>query len=322
MHTLKVSVIVPMYNVEKYIKQCATSLFDQTYDNMEYIFVDDCSTDQTLAILKKTIDDYPARKGQIKILHNEINKGVAATRNIGLTASTGNYIAWCDSDDWFDISTFAELCEISMKNGADVVIFDYYEEKANNASLYINTLPPKTNKDFLMPFLKKSLTSLCTMFVNKKLYDNNDIKFINGCDYCEDLNAGGKILYCANDKIIYINNAYYHYRNNPNSITHCESKSQNISGLKNTIELLNYYIERGASKRIIRLMAYRILMRKRFYLYNEKDIRSYCTTQSWTNKYIISNHMCGYGLKSKFVEISICLLYLLQMYILKLKIKS
>ena len=72
MHTLKVSVIVPMYNVEKYIKQCATSLFDQTYDNMEYIFVDDCSTDQTLAILKKTIDDYPARKGQIKILHNEL----------------------------------------------------------------------------------------------------------------------------------------------------------------------------------------------------------------------------------------------------------
>ena len=72
----KVSILVPVYGVEKYIERCARSLFEQTYDNIEYIFVDDCTKDRSIEILQKVLEDYPNRKNQVKILHHEKNTSV------------------------------------------------------------------------------------------------------------------------------------------------------------------------------------------------------------------------------------------------------
>ena len=81
---IKVTVAVPIYGVEKYIERCAVSLFEQTYSNIEYIFVNDCTCDNSMGILKSILDKYPERKKQVKIIVHEQNKGLGAARNTAI----------------------------------------------------------------------------------------------------------------------------------------------------------------------------------------------------------------------------------------------
>ncbi len=96
---LKVSVIIPVYGVEKYIERCTRSLFEQTLDDMEFIFVNDCTKDNSIAIIERIAEEYPLRKSQIHILNHQVNKGLPIARQTGLRVATGEYIAHCDSDD-------------------------------------------------------------------------------------------------------------------------------------------------------------------------------------------------------------------------------
>src|SRR5574344_2358361 len=107
----KVSIIIPIYNVEKYIEKCARSLFEQTEEDLEFIFVNDCTRDCSMQILNEVIKDYPSRKNQIKIITNEINQGLPFTHQRGQKEATGEYIIHCDSDDWVDINMYRMLYE-------------------------------------------------------------------------------------------------------------------------------------------------------------------------------------------------------------------
>ena len=97
---MKVSVIVPIYKVERFIARCVTSLMKQTLQDVEYIFVDDATPDQSLSILQEVLVAYPERKKYVKILHHKDNQGLPAARNTGLEVSEGEYIFHCDSDDY------------------------------------------------------------------------------------------------------------------------------------------------------------------------------------------------------------------------------
>lgn len=85
----KVSVLLPVYGVAKYIQRCATSVFEQTYDNLEIIFVDDCTPDDSITILKKALENYPNRKNQTRIVKHEHNRGLSAARNTAVENATG-----------------------------------------------------------------------------------------------------------------------------------------------------------------------------------------------------------------------------------------
>ena len=98
----KVSVIVPVYNAGLYIERCSRSLFAQSLDDMEFIFVDDCSTDNGIEIVERVLDDFPSRKSQVRFLKNEHNLGQAGTRARGIKMATGDYVIHCDSDDWVE----------------------------------------------------------------------------------------------------------------------------------------------------------------------------------------------------------------------------
>lgn len=95
-----VSVIVPIYGVERYIEQCVRTLMEQTLREVEYVFVDDHTPDKSMEILERVLADYPDRMGQVKVLQNEKNQGVARTRRVGLKECTGEYIIQVDSDDY------------------------------------------------------------------------------------------------------------------------------------------------------------------------------------------------------------------------------
>ncbi len=118
----KLSIIVPVYGVAQYIEQCALSLFEQTLDDLEYIFVDDCSPDNSIEILEKVMENYPQRKKQVTIVRFEKNRGLPYARKIGLSRATGDYIIYCDSDDFVDRHIYENMYKACICGGLDVVI--------------------------------------------------------------------------------------------------------------------------------------------------------------------------------------------------------
>ena len=123
---VKVSVIVPVYNVAKWIERCARSLFEQTLEDMEFIFVDDASPDESISILKRVMLDYPRRACQVNIVTHEANLGSSYARNTGMTVAKGEYIAYCDSDDWVSNDMYASLYEEAKRSDADICYCDIY----------------------------------------------------------------------------------------------------------------------------------------------------------------------------------------------------
>ena len=128
---IKVSILVPIYGVEKYIERCAVSLFEQTYKNIEYIFVDDCGTDNSIGILKDVIDRYPCRKEQTRIIRHTRNRGLAAARNTAVKEATGEFICHVDSDDWVDQTLIEQLVSKQIENDADIVSVNYIKVYKN-----------------------------------------------------------------------------------------------------------------------------------------------------------------------------------------------
>lgn len=123
----KVSVIIPIYGVEPYIERCARSLFEQTLQDIELIFVDDCSQDNSIAILERILKEYPERVPNTRILHHDKNKGLPIARHTGLLEARGEYIIHCDSDDWVLPETYQTLYFKAKETVADVVVFDIEE---------------------------------------------------------------------------------------------------------------------------------------------------------------------------------------------------
>lgn len=123
----KVSVIIPVYGVEKYVERCARSLFEQTLDDIEYLFIDDCSPDKSIDIIKKVLEDYPNRMNQVIFHRMGHNSGQAAVRKWGIQNVTGDYTIHCDSDDWVKADMYETMYNAAIAQNADVVVCDYTE---------------------------------------------------------------------------------------------------------------------------------------------------------------------------------------------------
>ena len=129
---MKVSVCSPVYGVEKYIERCARSLFDQTMKNdIEFIFVDDCTPDRSIEVLEAILSEYPERRSQVKIVRHSHNKGLTGARNTALKEASGEYIIHCDSDDWVDLEAYKTVLETIKKH--------YEENKLINLNHHYST---------------------------------------------------------------------------------------------------------------------------------------------------------------------------------------
>ena len=124
----KLSVIIPVYKAEKFIERCCVSLFEQTLDNIEYIFVDDCSPDNSVNKIREIVARYPEREPMVKILSHSPNRGVSFSRQQGLEAATGEFVIHCDSDDWVDQDMYESAYKAAIDNDADVVRMGYITE--------------------------------------------------------------------------------------------------------------------------------------------------------------------------------------------------
>lgn len=232
---MKVSIGVPIYCAEKYINRCARSLFEQNYKDIEYIFVDDCSPDKSIDMLKNTLLNYPERSEQVKIIRHDKNKGVACARNTALRYFSGEYIIWVDPDDWLDVNAISILVEIQEKTNCDIITFDSIWHYASRDIVFHDKFV-KTPKDALVGiFERTNVNTLWGRFIRKKIYDEHKIFCKPGVNMGEDLQQIIKVLYYS-QSIQFCDLPLYHYE-----CTNISSSTSTFSELKirQSIESLN-----------------------------------------------------------------------------------
>lgn len=213
---IKVSVIVPVYNVEKYIEKCVRSLFEQTLNDIEYIFVDDCGGDKSIEIIDEVLKEFPKRKETIKIIHHEFNKGSFTARITGINNANGEYIIHCDSDDWVETDMYEKLYNTAKKENADIVWCDFIDEFPNK--FQYRKEENATNPEILIKDLLrgKNHGALWNKLARKKLYTENNIHPLEGINIWEDLYLSINLLLYA-QRISYVNQGLYHYNQQNNT---------------------------------------------------------------------------------------------------------
>jgi len=231
----KVTIIVPVYNVVKHIKRCAVSLFEQTFEDIEYIFVNDCTPDNSIEVLNSIITLYPNRKNSIRIIKHEKNRGVSAARNSGLNLAKGQFVLHIDSDDYVDLDMIEQMYNKAIETNADIVICDFLMQwnKVNKVS--VQKYSTNSSKYTNMLLCGEALPGVNKM-VKKTLYQENKIYYIEGIDMGDDYVVIPRLAYYAK-VIAKVDMPFYHYvQTNANSYT--KNYSQNT--VTSLIKVLNY----------------------------------------------------------------------------------
>ena len=210
----KVSVIVPVYNVEKYLKRCLDSLINQTLSDIDIICINDGSKDSSLQILEQY-----AQKDSRIVIYNQENSGLSVARNTGLEHASGEYIGFVDSDDWVDLDFYEKLYNSAKNNNADIAVADFIREHPNKKP---KRLKLKEEKIYTTP---EDKFMICKVHregcVWNKIYRSEFIKSINlkfvPKMYYEDRDFTIRSLYFSK-KLVTTPNTYYRYFVNPKSI--------------------------------------------------------------------------------------------------------
>lgn len=233
----KVSVYIPIYNVEKYIERCARSLFGQTLDEMEFIFVNDCTPDKSVEILKATLNEFPNRIPQTTILHHEKNKGIAATRTTGLLACQGQYVIACDSDDWVELDMYEKMYEKAVTSQSDIVQCFFYHELENKR--IIEQYDLINNPSDFINSQKHIWLTTWNKLIKRDLITNFKIIPYPGINMYEDVGFIARLL-CHSNKIETIQSPLYHYnRTNTLSILSQKGSAEHKNKLLDRIQCIN-----------------------------------------------------------------------------------
>ena len=206
-----ISVIVPVYNVAEYIEKCARSVFEQTLDNLEILFVDDCSPDNSVDIIEKTLEEYPQRKSVTRIIHTSANAGQAGVRRRGIIEATGDYIIHLDGDDWVDVDYYKLLYDTAVKSNADIVIGDEVMEYPDKVIPKYNSMLPLSGKEIMRNWYRNTVGMFChNKLVKRSVYIDNDILPWEGLNMWEDNGLFARLFYHS-DKVVQTHGPVYHY---------------------------------------------------------------------------------------------------------------
>lgn len=226
----KVSVIIPIYGVEKFISRCATSLMKQTLQEVEYIFVNDATPDHSMEVLREILSHYPDRNQLVTIVEHEVNKGLPAARNTGLQYAQGEYIFHCDSDDFVEENMLKALYTTAIAQEADIVWSDWFLSFEQNER-YMKQPSCASAQDALKAILAGTMKyNVWNKLVKHSLYTENNIVFPSGHGMGEDMTMI-RLFVCAK-RVAYCPQAFYHYvKMNTGAMTMAYSE-RHLSDLK------------------------------------------------------------------------------------------
>jgi len=224
---LLVSVIIPVYNAEKYLSKCIESIINQTYKNIEIILINDGSTDNSSNIC----DAYISKDNRIKVIHKQ-NEGVSTARNLGIEEAKGEYISFVDSDDWLVPDAYERIMHCISKYNVDVVMFEYFVDNYNGNE--IHKTYPKLNGLMNREKAIKTTISSVNRFVWSKVFSRKifgGLKFDTTIHFGEDTLFSAYVIDKAN-KIYYMSRPLYHYFQSENSATRLAFNPKMFTGVE------------------------------------------------------------------------------------------
>lgn len=234
-----VSVCVPVYKVERFLERCLISLFSQTYSNLEYIFVDDCSPDNSVQLIRRIVDRYDF-SDKVRIISHEKNRGLAAARNTAVAAAFGDFIVHVDSDDWVEPSYVEALVKKQMDTNADIV-------SCNAIAHYPTRIEYLTEPCYETPceMVRKMIRLnpdhvIWRRLIRRSLYTDNQIKATEGINIGEDHHTLPKLAYYAR-KVERIPDFSYHY-NCENDNSYMQLANQNFNFTKYSSDRNSTYV--------------------------------------------------------------------------------
>lgn len=213
---IRLSVIVPVYNVERYLERCVASLLDQPGTNLEVILVDDGSTDGSEALCNQIA----AGDSRVRVIHKK-NGGLSSARNMGLEQAVGDYITFVDSDDWVEPGCYAQALELLEESGAQMLCGGRYDVNADTGEKKLGLCPTETKcisgkelagKIFLWDHCD---SSACDKIYRRQLFET--LRYPEGM-ICEDVPVIYRVGLLA-EKVLMWNHPYYCYFHRPGSIT-------------------------------------------------------------------------------------------------------
>ena len=274
----KVSIIVPFYNVGRYMEKCLNSLVNQTLEDIEIILVNDGSQDNSYQIAKEFQEKYP---NKIKC-YEKTNGGLGDARNFGINYATGEYIAFLDSDDYVDVTMYEEMYEKAKQEDADMVECDFLWEYPNKKKQDIGTEYSNQNE-----MLQKARVVAWNKLIKTEIYKNHpEARFSVGLRY-EDVEGFYKILPYIK-KVSYVKKCFIHYVQIPGSISNTQNKRNGeiFTVLENVID---YYKENNLYNQFrveIEYIYTRYLLCSSFLRIakiKDKDIKKELLDKTWEN---------------------------------------
>ena len=287
---MRVSIVVPVFKVRNFIERCVCSLFEQTLKDVEYIFVDDASPDDSIDILKECIERYPERMDRVVILTHEQNQGLPAARNTGLALASGEYIFHCDSDDFVEKDMLEEMYNVAKAKDADMVYCDFYLSFEKNERYMSNPAHEIAEDALKIGLLGGNMKyNVWNKLVRRRLYVDNNISFPAGHAMGEDMTMI-KLAACAKS-IAYVPKAFYHYvKLNANAYSVTMSERHKID-IRFNVDQTVAFLQEKFGNALDREIAFLKLNTKLPFLITDDESQYEVWKEWWpeANKYIIEN---------------------------------
>lgn len=264
----KVSVIILIYNTAMFLERCVRSLMEQTLTDIEYVFVDDASTDNSLAVLKKTLADYPERKQYVKVISNERNLGQAKSRIKAIRATTGEYVIHCDSDDYVDRNMYEMLYKKATSEHLDMVWCDFYRTDGKQDTVSLQH-PATDSMSFMKDILiGKRMGTLWSHLVNGNIVRAHQY-IMPASNLMEDVVLLMQYAFNAHS-FGYVNRPLYYYFYSETSITQNASSEKVLWQVKemdkNILVIIRFLDAIEGGKKLHYYIDYRKYFNKRWLL--------------------------------------------------------
>ncbi|WP_455669716.1 glycosyltransferase family 2 protein [Phocaeicola sp.] len=284
----KISVLIPVYNVEKYVERCILSVLNQTMqEGVEVIIVNDCTPDHSMEIIREVLRNHLKKDGMtVRIVEHKINRGLAASRNTAMSYAKGDYTIHVDSDDYVELDMLEKMYTRAVETDADIVTADHWNEY-HDYSVYTKA-PFNDNGDIIFPqLIRGKSTYLWDKLIKRSLYLVNHIVWQEGMDWKEDFRTTIPLCFFAR-KIIRIPKAFYHYvQYNEGSITMKKNHGEkDILNWLSAASFLTNFIKENDIRGYEQDVAYYLLRTKVFCItFSGSNFLPYLYLYPQTNRY-------------------------------------
>lgn len=230
-----ISIVIPVYNSCRYVEKCIRSVFNQTYQDLEIIIVDDCGKDGSINIIKRVLIEYPEMVSKVRFIYHEFNQGCAAARREGIKEATGEYILQIDSDDFVETTMVEKMVAKAQEDDFDMVVCNYFHTNNEHRSL-VKIKRPSDNIEFASMVLQGYVhAGAWNKMMRRSILNEHEIYPVAGINMGDDMTVLIQALFHVK-KIGYIDDALYFYNCSNN-----ESLSRTIYPMVNDLKLISLF---------------------------------------------------------------------------------